>query len=203
VARGANLAHIELLHRPVQSISPCHATKPGDFEPRGGEGNHVKYPLIIILSLLTSLACAQMQTDTFESDSKVQQLAEANSINMVEVAKKFYGIELDWSDESIRHVERIAEQIYTEFKTTNPPPERIEAAYMLLGSYVGEVFRRNHGAEWGWVKLEGNRFVGMQGNPRLFWPWGKTQKRLINGSEDDLWLYCQWLVNQDATELKK
>jgi hypothetical protein len=165
--------------------------------------------LIIVLSLLTSLAWAQMQSDPFESDPKVQQEAETLSVNMVEVAKKFYGIELDWSDESIRHVERIAEQIYTDFKTSNPPPpqERIDAAYMLLGSYIGEVFRRNHGANhgatWGWVKLHGERFVGMQGNPQLFWPWGKAKKRILNGSEENLWLYYQWLVTPDATELKK
>jgi hypothetical protein len=159
--------------------------------------------LIIVLSLLTSLASAQTQTDTFESDAKVQQVAEAYSANMVEVAKRFYGIELDWSDESIRNIERIAGQIYTDFKTNKPPEERFEAAYMLLGSYVGEVFRRNHGATWGWVKLEGERFVGMQGNPRLFWPWGKAKKRIANGSEENLWFCYQLLVTPDAPELKK
>ena len=155
------------------------------------------------MSLLTSLAWAQMQTDTFESDPKVQQVAEAYSVNMVEMAKTHFGVELDWSDESIRHIERIAEQTYTDFKTSNPPPERLEAAYMMLGSYVGEVFRRNHGAEWGWVTLERERFVGMQGNPQLFWPWGKAKKRILQGAEENLWFYYQTLVDPNAVSYRK
>jgi len=163
----------------------------------------VKYPLIIVLSLLASLACAQMQPEKFESDTQVQQVALTYGINMVDAAKRFYGIELDWSDESIRHLEWIAERMYVEFKTTNPPAKRIEAAYMLVGSYLGEVYRRNHGAQWGWVNLGGERFVGMQSNTELFWPWGRAQKRIANGSEENLWHYYQYLLNPNATELKK
>ena len=144
-----------------------------------------------------------MQPHTFESDTQVQTVALTYGINMVNAGKTFYGIELDWHDESIRQLEWMAERMYVEFKTTNPPAKRVEAAYMLLGSYLGEVYRRNHGARWGWVKLGGERFVGMQGKTQLFWPWGRAQKRLANGPDENLWHYYQWLLNSDAGELKK
>jgi hypothetical protein len=75
---------------------------------------------------------------------------------------------------------------------------------MMLGSYIGEVFRRNHGAEWGWVALQGSRFVGMERKAsNLFWPWGKAQNRIVKGPEDNLWLYYQYLVNPDTPVLKQ
>ena len=65
----------------------------------------------------------------------------------------------------------------------------------MLGSYIREVFRRNYGAEWGWVTVQGNRFPGMQRKPdSLFWPWGKALNRIVNGPEDNLWHYYRVLL---------
>ncbi|MDR3416175.1 MAG: hypothetical protein P4L83_08315 [Nevskia sp.] len=62
----------------------------------------------------------------------------------------------------------------------------------MMGSYIGEVFRKNHQAEWGWVTLQGNKYPGMhRQSVGLFWPWGKAQGRIVNGYEDNLWNYYQ------------
>jgi hypothetical protein len=110
-------------------------------------------------------------------------------------AKQTYGIDLDWSDDSVQQVERIAALLHDDYKKTQPSSEQIAPFYKMLGSYVGELFRRNHGAEWGWVTLQGDRFPGMQRKPdSLFWPWGKALNRIVNGPEDNLWHYYRVLL---------
>jgi hypothetical protein len=60
----------------------------------------------------------------------------------------------------------------------------------LFGSYIGEVFRRNHGGRWGIVTLEGASFPGFEAaaDAGRFWPWGRVQNRLRNGAQDNVWL---------------
>ncbi len=85
-----------------------------------------------------------------------------------------------------------------------PPPteEQVSTFAKMLGSYVGEVFRRNHGAEWGMVTLGDDSIPGLRasGSEQLFWPMGKVQKRLVNGPEDNVWHYYQDLVGTPPKE---
>lgn len=138
--------------------------------------------------------------NNFEADPKIKQIAEAYGLDMIDYARERFGFELDWSDQSVQYVERIAETLHADYKKTRPTAETIEPFYKMMGSYIGEAFRRNHGAEWGWVSLQGGRFPGMQDKPgSLFWPWGKAQNRIINGPEDNLWHYYQYLLGPTPT----
>ena len=131
----------------------------------------------------------------FDADPKVQQVAEAYALDMVDYAKDTHGIELDWSNDSVQEIERIAAVLHEEYKKSPPSSEQLEPFYKALGSYVGEVFRRKHGADWGWVSLQGGRFPGLQAKAgALFWPWGRAMNRIVNGPEDNLWHYYQALV---------
>jgi hypothetical protein len=131
----------------------------------------------------------------FEADAEIQKIAEAYALDMIDYAKQTHGIDLDWSDDSVQQVERIAALLHNDYEKTRPSSEQVAPFYKMLGSYIGEVFRRNHGAKWGWVTLQGNRFPGMQHKPSsLFWPWGKALSRIVNGPEDNLWHYYQVLL---------
>ena len=155
-------------------------------------------------SLYARAEQAEKTVANFEAEPKVQQMAEAYSLDMVDYAKKQFGIELNWSDESIRQIEQIADTLHKAYEKDRPPIDKIAPFYKMMGSYIGEVFRRNYGAEWGWVILEGNRFPGMQRKPsNLFWPWGKAQHRIVNGSEDNLWHYYAFLLRQDEPGAKQ
>lgn len=128
----------------------------------------------------------------FEADPKVQKMAEAYSLDFIDFARANFQIELDWSDESVAQVEKIAAGLHENYIRTKPSDEQIAPFYKGLGSYIGEVFRRNHQAEWGWVTFNGTRFPGMHRDKvGLFWPWGKVQSRIVNGAEDNLWAYYQ------------
>ena len=68
----------------------------------------------------------------------------------------------------------------------------------MFGFYIGEVFRRNHGnVSWGWAISDGERVYALcensTGNP-LCYPIQKVQKRIENGSEDNVLVYYHALV---------
>ena len=152
--------------------------------------------LLAVALVITSASApqAQQSMSNFEADQEIQKIAEAYALDMIDYAKQTYGIDLDWSDDSVQQVERIAALLHEEYQKTPPTSEQIAPFYRALGSYIGEVFRRNHGAEWGWVTLQGNRFPGMLHKSSSFWPWGKALNRIVNGPEDNLWHYYQVLL---------
>jgi len=98
----------------------------------------------------------------------------------------------------VQKVEVILDDLYRQKQVMEPPPseEQVVTFAKMLGSYIGEVFRRNHGAAWGMVTFAGDSIPGLRatGTEHLFWPMGKVQKRLVNGYEDNVWHYYQSLL---------
>jgi len=140
---------------------------------------------------------------TFEPDPKIQQAAEAYSRDLVGFAWQQFGVALDWTDASIEKLESIATAFHDDYKRTRPPLKQVEPFYRMFGSYIGEVYRRNHGAEWGWVTNGEDRFPGLQCTSRtLCWPWARAHNRIINGPEDNLWHYYQHLLDVGAPRPK-
>ena len=128
-------------------------------------------------------------------------MAEDSSRNLIDWARDQFGIHLDWSDDSIREIERIAGLAHEHYREKAPPFEHIKPYCTMIGSYIGEVFRRNHGAEWGIVTLNGASFPGMKHKPDgHFWPHGKAQQRILAGPEDNLWFYYRVLVSKVEPE---
>ena len=65
------------------------------------------------------------------------------------------------------------------------------------GSYVGEVYRRNHGAEWGIVNLGGQKFPGLRTKfGTNFWPWGRALNRITQGVENNIADYYKVLLEK-------
>ena len=88
--------------------------------------------------------------------------------------------------------------LHDQSATASPSPEQVYMFAKMFGSYVGEAFRKNHGAMWGIVQLGEDSMPGLQSarGERLFWPWGKVQNRLVNGSEDNVAYYYHVLVGE-------
>ncbi len=135
----------------------------------------------------------------FEADDKIRQIAEAYSLDAVDHAKGV-GIELDWTDKSIQKVEEILGMLHKQMSNANPSEDKVLTFAKIYGSYTGEVFRKNHGATWGMVTTDGNELPGMQVEEAdlRFWPWGRAQKRIMNGPEDNIWHYYQALLREAA-----
>lgn len=134
--------------------------------------------------------------DSFTPDKNVQMIAEAYALDAVDFAQKNFQIDLDWSDESVERMEAILEVFHNQLDQAKPPEETIMQFAKMFGSYVGEVFRRNHGATWGLVNLDHDSFPGLQSdrNALNFWPWGRARNRMVNGPEDNIWHYYQILL---------
>jgi hypothetical protein len=137
---------------------------------------------------------------TFEPDDKVRQVAEAYAADAKDFARDHFGVTLDSSDESIECLETILDRFHRELPTAKPSEEKVFQFAKMFGSYIGEVFRNNHGATWGIVTLGDESFPGLraQAAGTLFWPWGRVQNRLTNGAEDNVWHYYQALVGKTS-----
>lgn len=100
-------------------------------------------------------AQSQAHAANFTPDPKIQRIAEAYALDARDFAERAFHITLDWSDASVEKVEVILDDLHRQKQVMKPPPteEQVVNFAKMLGSYIGEVFRRNHGAEWGMVTL--------------------------------------------------
>jgi hypothetical protein len=138
-----------------------------------------------------------MSDSTFQADGKIQQIAEAYSLDAIDFVRENFKVKLDWTDASISHIENVLDRFHREIHQAKPSPEQVYQFAKMFGSYVGEVYRRNHGARWGIVEIGGQKMPGLQSNSGgLFWPWGKVNNRLTNGPEDNVLHYYQFLAKE-------
>jgi len=126
----------------------------------------------------------------FKSDANVNKVAEAYSLDAIEIASRNFSVNLDWSEASIELVEQMLNTLHEQMSNAKPDEETIWTFAKALGSYVGEVYRKHHGGEWGIVQLGVDQFPGMQADKGVeFWPWGRAYQRLVKGPEDNIWHY--------------
>lgn len=156
--------------------------------------------LAFCLSLLSIVEPALAETKpTFTPDANVQKVAEAYAQDAVDMAKNQFGITLDWSDASIPTVEKALALMHFSFITTKPRPTEEQAMSFAkgYGSYIGEVYRRNHGGEWGIVSLNGQKFPGLKTKSGVnFWPWGRALNRIMQGPENNVADYYRALLEK-------
>ncbi|MES2024113.1 MAG: hypothetical protein V4448_01020 [Pseudomonadota bacterium] len=156
--------------------------------------------MFVLFAFLTGPVCAQEKTNPdFSTDKNIQKVAGAYSLDAVEFAKKQFGVNLDWSDESMQQVEKILSKMHESYLATSPRPtdEQVMSFAKAFGSYIGEVYRRNHGAEWGLVDINGQKFPGLKTKfGTKFWPWGKASSRIIEGPENNVQHYYQILLTR-------
>ena len=164
----------------------------------------VKRFLVVLVILMACVRCGVVLAETasdqsFSPDSRIQKVAEAYSLDAVDFSAKKFGIKLDWSDASIADVEKALAQMSSWYVSTNPKPtdEQVMAFAKAYGSYVGEVYRRNHGGEWGMVTLGVSRFPGLRTTSgSSFWPWGRVFNRITKGAEDNIADYYAALLRR-------
>jgi hypothetical protein len=136
--------------------------------------------------------------ESFRADDNIARIAAAYCLDCIDVAKANFQMELDGSDASIELVERMLGELHDQLPTAKPSEEQIGAFAKMFGSYVGEVFRLKHGAEWGIVRLGETEFPSMRSSADglQFWPWERSYKRIIEGPENNIWHYYVALVER-------
>lgn len=134
-------------------------------------------------------------TIKFAKDEKIRKVAEAYAQDAVDFLQRHYTITLDWSDASIAALESVLEGFAIDALVSRPTLEQVSGFSQMFGSYVGEVYRKNYGAEWGLVTTQGESFPGLKAkNGKLFWPWGAVHKRLTGTPNDNAFAYYRSLL---------
>lgn len=137
---------------------------------------------------------------SFTPDDQIQKIAEAYALDACDFLRDHFHITLDWSDASIQHIEKALDTFHIQAKRDKPSDKQVMGFAKMFGSYIGEVFRRNHGATWGMVDLNGERFPGLEAlsTATTFWPWGRAFNRIRDGAENNVWHYYNNLLQRTS-----
>lgn len=140
-------------------------------------------------------------TISFQVDDAIRKVAQGYANDTVRFATQHHHVDLDGTDNSIQLLEPMFAHLDEDRAREAPSIERIGEFSKMFGSYVGEVYRQNHGAQWGLVTWRGETFPGLKAsNGKIFWPWGRVQLRLTAGPSENLWPYYQGLIGGDAAQ---
>jgi hypothetical protein len=130
----------------------------------------------------------------------------AYALDAVEHARTAFQRELDFSGDSVRHVEEILSAMHDAMPRgflsrlfgRGPSQEDVWSFSKIYGGYIGEVLRRAGGGEWFLDEeiLPGQRSLALRKGDRRLWPPFKVGKRLTNGAEDNVWHYFQVVAKE-------
>jgi hypothetical protein len=123
-----------------------------------------------------------------EAKPTVADMMAAYAQDAVDHAKASAGVTLDYSPDSVRHVEDVLEKAY----------EDVATLCKMYGGYIGEVVRRAGGGEWviDTQIAPGQEVLSLRKGDAAVFPPAKVHKRLTNGAEDNVWFYFQVLMDK-------
>lgn len=107
--------------------------------------------------------------------------------DIVSSAAEVSGVELDYSPDSLRHVDEIIEG----FRSDGMTSDQVGETLFGFGCYVGEVLNRNAGGAWRSATEQEVNYFGFPmvvelPSGQVCNPIGKAFKRLEHGAEDSL-----------------
>ncbi|SFH08731.1 hypothetical protein SAMN05421739_105393 [Pontibacter chinhatensis] len=125
-----------------------------------------------------------------------------SSSNLLVRTFKTFGKPLDYSVESLRHIESFLDK-----ELINGQPKKgsflssgLGSKIFAIGAYTGEVIIKNsNGSKWETDDKDpqGEINVAITSlNGTTIWPVQRVMKRIMNGKEDDLFVYVKAAVEQ-------
>ena len=121
--------------------------------------------------------------EQFESDAK----------EAMKLTRKFFVVELDFSDDSIRQLEEQFDAIDYAL-SGGMSDENIQLLKRVWGSYLGETIRRQYGGQWDLVSNdEGEEVPALTRQGKSLFPHQQVSQRLTEGDQHSIWEYYQEL----------
>jgi hypothetical protein len=154
---------------------------------------------VLLAAICLCLGCGQSEESP--DPSQTGDFAAYWSEQAVLESDEVYGLELDYSDDSIEHVESILAQLEQELDDPANPPPGFQGTVLMFGLYVGECARRNHGGgEWSRDhELTGEYSFPLELDGHTIFPVGWCIERVQNGEEDNVaFKYHALVVNNFA-----
>jgi hypothetical protein len=140
------------------------------------------------------------------SQFTIDDMMKAYSEDAIDLANQM-GINLDYSEESLKNVEEILERYHQgipkglkKFFTKVPSEEEITRMSKVWGGYIGEVIKKRLGGEWGLSSDNAITLILSDGSE--IYPPSKANKRIINGPEDNVVHYYQ-IIKRDLVSNSK
>ena len=152
--------------------------------------------LAALLLAFAASAFGAGATPGFVADPAVRDSAEHAAADAVKLAQQF-SVKLDGSEGSIDDVERVLDKLHTTYSlaSSKPADSELMPFAQAFGAYVGEVYRRNHGATWGTVTLNGSQYPGFRtDNGVNVWPVGRVLNRITDGPDNNIAFFYRKLV---------
>jgi hypothetical protein len=103
----------------------------------------------------------------------------------VELTKLYFMKRLDFSEQSVALIEAAVDDVHYSMPG-GKTPDVVGQLARLWGSYIGEVFRRQVGAEWVVWEDEHGRTAAVQRAGQIVFPHDKVRKRLEQGGAHNL-----------------
>lgn len=145
---------------------------------------------MLLLSCITvDPAAARESRIVFTADRHAQATAAREAGEFVRFAEAALGTRLDFSEDSVRAVEDLAGALHADLRRQRADATEIAPLVTMIGSYLGEVLRRNHGGEWGWLAINGRQVPGFRAarSGALFAPVETAKRRVHHGATGTLW----------------
>jgi len=157
------------------------------------------FTLFVASCVSTPVNSVRKASISFTPDERVQRMTEAYSLDACDYLRDQAHINLDWSDASIQQIELVLATFHRQALRDKPSEEKMMRIAKMMGSYVGEVYRKNHGAVWGIATMNGQRLPALETKASHieFWPWAKAYNRIANGEEDNVLNYYKQILKDD------
>lgn len=144
---------------------------------------------LLIVGSAVGPAAARESRVIFTANRLAQETAASEAREFVRFAQAALGTRLDWSEDSMRAVEDLAGALHADLQRQRSDATEIAPLVTMIGSYLGEVLRRNHGGEWGYLTVNGRRVLGFRSarSGALFAPVETAKRRVHHGASGSLW----------------
>jgi hypothetical protein len=144
----------------------------------------VRLAVFALLCALFSAAQAFEPRMTFAPDRAASHTAARYARDMVQFAQVELGLKLDYSDASVAALEDVAGALQADLRRERGSLREVDSLLSMMGGYLGEVYRRNHGGEWGYVSANGRRVLAVraQDSDAVMWPIERIKQRMRGGN---------------------
>ena len=146
--------------------------------------------LLAALAFLITPLSIHAENITFKPDLEVPKIAEGYYQDCIDIVKKQFKLELDGTDESIKLIESVLDNLSEHVRSNGMDKNRVYNFAKMFGFYIGEVYGKNHGGvTWGNVKINGTEYYALgksKDNSPFFWPVTNVMKRIYKGKEANI-----------------
>ncbi len=114
---------------------------------------------------------------------------------------QIFELNLDFTDNSIKDVEKILAEIHNEYIMTKND-EGLNGVAIQFGFYIMETIERNHGKAWFERNHKdfGENSFPFYWNEMTLFPIGWCQKRIFEGPDDNVWAKYEIAVIENRIE---